>query len=77
MSNELPQVVMMPNGQFKTVSKINNMVGMFPDKRCKKCFGRGWSGKYVVVGDEKGRKIHMICKCVKQEEGSLVCGIQW
>lgn len=72
MSNT-PEVVMMPSGSIVNHNKTEDFKGWSPNPKCKKCYGRGWTGKYLF----QELKIHMVCKCVKKQEGTLVCNMLW
>lgn len=75
--NEIPDFIMTDTGSIKSRQTLKDYAGMFPNKNCKKCYGRGWTGKLILQNDPQNRKIHILCKCVKQDSKSLYCGIKW
>ena len=70
---KIPEMVCSPEKKILLSKEHNDFRGYSPNHRCNKCYGRGWTGKLVV----KEYRIHILCKCIKKIDGTLVCGIRW
>lgn len=67
------------NGEVLSAKQMKNYLGIYADKKCHKCHGRGWIGKDLEYKDGKptGNSIHILCYCIKYDKRALYCGIRW